>query len=148
MKRIWNSPCYGQPIRISRATNRHSGCDGGTSGPSPRQSAAVSTARTQRQGCLSSPETPGSSGLSAGVKPAQLSGAIGDTLSLIPLGGAVSGIRTSGSGLSTYTMKQLTFGPARGVSNVFAAPDATISVESGTLWCFHQHTVKAMNKEI
>ncbi len=70
-----------------------------------------------------------------------INGAMGDTLSLIPLGGAVSGIRTSGLGYPLHN-ETLTFGPARGVSNVFAAPDATISVESGTLWCFHQHTVK------
>jgi thiamine pyrophosphokinase len=32
----------------------------------------------------------------------------------------------------------LHFGPARGVSNIFEADDATIELESGLLWCFHE----------
>ncbi|TFG71246.1 MAG: thiamine diphosphokinase [Anaerolineales bacterium] len=70
-----------------------------------------------------------------------ISGAMGDTLSLIPLGGEVRGIKTTGL---SYPLRNetLTFGPARGVSNVFAASHAAISVEAGILWCFHQHTVE------
>lgn len=67
-----------------------------------------------------------------------LTGSPGDTLSLIPLNGQVDGITTTGL---RYPLNNETlyFGPARGVSNAFAATRATISVESGILWCFHQH---------
>lgn len=65
-----------------------------------------------------------------------LHGEIGDTLSLIPLGGAVSGIQTEGL---YYPLRDetLAFGPARGVSNLFAASQAQIQIRSGSLLAIH-----------
>ncbi len=64
-------------------------------------------------------------------------GRVGDRLSLIPMGGAVEGVRTTGL---TYALdgETLAFGPARGVSNVLAAETATVYVLRGQLWCFHE----------
>ncbi len=59
----------------------------------------------------------------------------GDTLSLIPLGGDAIGVVTEGL---AYPLREETlyFGLTRGVSNVFAAETATVSLRSGLLWCF------------
>src|SRR5690606_27709107 len=50
-----------------------------------------------------------------------LDGQIGDTLSLIPLGGVVEAVRTHGLQYPLHD-ETLHFGPARGVSNVFTSP--------------------------
>ncbi|MCB9458908.1 MAG: thiamine diphosphokinase [Anaerolineaceae bacterium] len=65
-----------------------------------------------------------------------LHGQIGDTLSLIPLGGAVTGITT---GRLKYPLKDETlyFGPARGISNVFLDTTAQVQLNSGVLLVVH-----------
>lgn len=63
-------------------------------------------------------------------------GHIGDTVSLIPLGGAARVLETTGLrwALSEETLE---FGPARGMSNELTAERATIRLESGLLLCIH-----------
>jgi thiamine pyrophosphokinase len=63
----------------------------------------------------------------------------GDTLSLIPLGGKVEGVTTSGL---HYPLngETLCFGPARGISNEFTGEEASVKVESGMLWVFHRRS--------
>jgi thiamine pyrophosphokinase len=65
-----------------------------------------------------------------------ISGHVDDTLSLIPLGGAVHGIQTQHL---KYPLDRetLEFGPARGVSNVMTADEAIISLEEGNLLLIH-----------
>lgn len=65
-----------------------------------------------------------------------IEGAAGDTVSLIPLSGAVQGIRTEGL---HYPLKHetLSFGPARGVSNVLDGTHAAIYSEDGILLIVH-----------
>jgi thiamine pyrophosphokinase len=62
----------------------------------------------------------------------EIQGKAGDTLSLLPLGGEASGIRTKNL---TYPLEDedLPFGPARGVSNMLTADVATVSLERGSL---------------
>ncbi|MCB9453263.1 MAG: thiamine diphosphokinase [Anaerolineaceae bacterium] len=62
----------------------------------------------------------------------QIEGAPGDTLSLVPLGGAVEHIETD---QLRYPLRgeTLAFGPARGVSNVMQAGTARIQFETGIL---------------
>jgi thiamine pyrophosphokinase len=59
-----------------------------------------------------------------------------DTISLIPLGGAVHGIHTENL-YYPLTNETLNFGPARGISNVMTADTATIHIKSGTLLLIH-----------
>jgi thiamine pyrophosphokinase len=61
-----------------------------------------------------------------------LRGSPGDLLTLLPLGGAVEGVTTTGL---EYPLadETLTPGSTRGVSNVFTAPEARVSVSSGVL---------------
>ena len=63
-------------------------------------------------------------------------GSPGDTLSLLPLAGDVSGILTTGL---RYPLESETlfFGKSRGISNVLTNPDATITISSGILLCIH-----------
>jgi len=63
-------------------------------------------------------------------------GAAGDTLSLIPLGGAAEGIVTQGR---KYPLRgeTLTFGAARGVSNVFLADEVLVALRAGVLLAVH-----------
>lgn len=63
-------------------------------------------------------------------------GAVGDTVSLIPLGGDAEGIVTEGL---QYPLRDetLSFGPARGVSNVLTAPQARITLRRGRLLVVH-----------
>lgn len=63
-------------------------------------------------------------------------GAPGDTISLIPLGGAVHGIHTYDL---YYPLKNetLDFGPARGVSNVMNGETARVSLQQGKLLLVH-----------
>ena len=66
----------------------------------------------------------------------KIHGEIGDTVSLIPLGGDVL-VRLA-TGLQWILKEEvLAFGPARGVSNLMTAELANISVASGTLLCIH-----------
>lgn len=66
----------------------------------------------------------------------EIRGAVGDIVSLIPLGGDVHLKETQGLQwpLNDDT---LSFGPARGVSNVMTAPLATVALHSGVLLCIH-----------
>ena len=66
-----------------------------------------------------------------------LRGQPGETVSLVPLGGDVHGVTTSGL---RYLLdgEVLHFGPARGISNVLESEDATVKVDEGWLWCFHK----------
>jgi thiamine pyrophosphokinase len=66
----------------------------------------------------------------------QITGAPGDTISLIPLGGIVAGIYTQDL---HYPLKDetLEFGPARGISNVLTNDTASITTKTGTLLIIH-----------
>jgi thiamine pyrophosphokinase len=67
---------------------------------------------------------------------ASIEGQVGDTLSLLPIAGDVTGITTEGL---EYPLQRdtLKFGPALGVSNVLTAPVARVQVERGLLVCVH-----------
>ena len=60
----------------------------------------------------------------------------GDTVSFIPLGGDASGITTDGLKYSLKNEK-LTFGPARGISNILEKPSAHIKLSEGLLLAVH-----------
>lgn len=62
-------------------------------------------------------------------RPVAVRGAVGDTVSLIPVGTA-RGVTTSGMQW-TLVSQDLPAGTSRGMSNVLTAPDATVEVESG-----------------
>lgn len=68
-----------------------------------------------------------------------LDGQRGERLSLIPLGGDAVGVRTAGLQFPLND-ETLYFGPARGVSNCFAADRVTVTLREGRLWCFHEET--------
>jgi thiamine pyrophosphokinase len=61
-----------------------------------------------------------------------LRGGPGDLVTLLPLGGAAEGVTTSGL---EYPLadETLSSGTTRGVSNVFLAGEAHVTVESGVL---------------
>ena len=63
-------------------------------------------------------------------------GVVGDTLSLIPLGGAAEGIVTQNL---KYPLRgeTLTLGAARGVSNVFLADEVLVALCAGVLLAIH-----------
>jgi len=63
---------------------------------------------------------------------AEIAGQVGDLVSLLPIGGDVQGIWTTGL---EYPLQggTLRFGAARGVSNTLIAPRATVRVERGML---------------
>ena len=63
-------------------------------------------------------------------------GDAGDTLSLIPLGGPVEGITTTHL---EYPLRgeTLSFGPARGISNVISQPGVSIHFEHGQMLLIH-----------
>ena len=65
-----------------------------------------------------------------------LAGVPGDLLSLLPVHGAAEGITTEGL---EYPLRGETLppGPSRGVSNVFSASEARITVERGCLLAVH-----------
>ena len=65
-----------------------------------------------------------------------ISGHPGDTVSLIALGGAASGITTKGL---KYSLKDegLTFGSARGISNLLEVPSAHVKLSEGLLLAVH-----------
>jgi thiamine pyrophosphokinase len=68
----------------------------------------------------------------------QIEGRPGDTISLLPLGGDVVGIRTEGLEYP-LTDEPLEFGTSRGVSNVLVGPRAKVEVEEGLLLMVHHH---------
>lgn len=65
-----------------------------------------------------------------------INGEKGDTVSLIPIAGEAAGIRTEAL---YYPLRDetLTFGPARGVSNVMQTDQATVQLRSGVLLVVH-----------
>ncbi|MEP7284539.1 MAG: thiamine diphosphokinase [Chloroflexota bacterium] len=65
-----------------------------------------------------------------------VTGQPGDTLSLIPLNGNIRNITTEGL---KYPLQHevLTFGPARGMSNVLTKPEARVSFDDGVLLAIH-----------
>ncbi len=65
-----------------------------------------------------------------------ITGEIGDTISLIPLKGDVHIKTTNGLQWALHN-ETLSFGLARGVSNVLHKQTAVIEVQSGTLLCIH-----------
>lgn len=65
-----------------------------------------------------------------------ITGEVGDTISLIPVSGDVSGITTQNLKYPLID-EILRFGPARGISNVMEAETAQISVGDGWLLCVH-----------
>ncbi len=68
----------------------------------------------------------------------RLEGRPGDTLSLIPLTGAAEGIHTEGLEYPLHD-ETLLFGSTRGVSNVFLAEQARVTLRSGLLACVVIH---------
>jgi thiamine pyrophosphokinase len=65
-----------------------------------------------------------------------LTGDTGDTISLIPVSGDVTGITTT-SLKYPLDNETLYFGPARGVSNVMETESAQVTVGDGWLLCIH-----------
>ena len=61
-----------------------------------------------------------------------LEGEVGDTVSLLPVGGDALGVRTEGV-LFPLAGEALRFGRSRGVSNEVAAQPASVSLEDGVL---------------
>jgi thiamine pyrophosphokinase len=66
----------------------------------------------------------------------QLKGDKGDTISLIPVSGDVFGISTK-SLKYPLNNETLSFGPARGISNIMESEQAEIHIEKGLLLCIH-----------
>jgi thiamine pyrophosphokinase len=66
----------------------------------------------------------------------EIDGAPGDLLSLLPLGESANGVTTTGLLYPLYS-ETLHLGEARGVSNVFAAPHAGVSLGRGRLLVIH-----------
>lgn len=69
-------------------------------------------------------------------QPLRLHGEPGDTLSLVPLCGNVSGVTTAGLEYSLED-EQLAFGATRGVSNVLVDPEVRVDLTTGELLCIH-----------
>ena len=65
-----------------------------------------------------------------------IDGASGDTVSLIPLNGAAHGVRTENLYYPLHD-ETLTFGPARGVSNVMSTDQARVWLRDGVLLLVH-----------
>jgi thiamine pyrophosphokinase len=68
----------------------------------------------------------------AGPGGIDLAGRIGDGVSLLPFGGDVAGVTTAGLRYP-LTDEPLPLGPARGISNVRLAEDASVTVRSGRI---------------
>jgi thiamine pyrophosphokinase len=75
---------------------------------------------------------------------AEVRGSPGDTVSLIPIGGDVHGIKTRGL---EYPLQEesLLLGATRGVSNVMLGDRATVSVKRGHLLCIVIHKPDQMS---
>ncbi|HJX38923.1 MAG TPA: thiamine diphosphokinase [Anaerolineae bacterium] len=69
---------------------------------------------------------------------AVIEGRPGDVVSLLPLAGDAAGIHTEGLEYALHG-ETLTFGAARGVSNVLVAPRARVRVGAGLLLLVHHH---------
>ena len=69
-----------------------------------------------------------------------LTGALGETISLIPLATAVHGVTTVGLEYP-LTGETLRAGTSRGISNRYVAPEATITVERGPLLAVQPHAL-------
>jgi thiamine pyrophosphokinase len=69
-------------------------------------------------------------------RPARIEGQIGDTLSLIALGGDAGGVTIEGC---EYRLDDapLPFGPSLGISNVLSEPEAAVSVKDGMVLVIH-----------
>ncbi len=67
-------------------------------------------------------------------------GVLGETISLLPLAGAVHGVTTEGLEYP-LTKETLRAGSTRGVSNRFVAREATITVERGPLLAVQPHAL-------
>jgi thiamine pyrophosphokinase len=65
-----------------------------------------------------------------------IAGEIGDTVSLIPIGGDAQVARTDGLRWPLVD-DRLPFGVSRGVSNLMTAPTARVEVKDGLLICLH-----------
>jgi thiamine pyrophosphokinase len=78
---------------------------------------------------------------------ATIYGEPGDTVSLIPLGGEVHGVTTSGLAFP-LTEGTLPFGPALGVSNEMTTPQAHVQVRDGLLLCVHLSQTFESQKEV
>ncbi len=68
-----------------------------------------------------------------------ISGAVGDRVSLIPIGGDVHGVITHGLGWR-LAGETLCLGQTRGVSNVMTGSQARVQVTAGLLLCVHEQT--------
>lgn len=69
-----------------------------------------------------------------------INGKAGDVISLIPVCGDVSGVKTSGLRYP-LNIETLYLGKSRGVSNRLTGAKATVTVSSGVLLCIHTHQV-------
>lgn len=65
-----------------------------------------------------------------------IAGAVGDTVSLLPLGGPARVAATSGLRWPLHD-ETLVFGPARGISNEMTADTATVRLDQGAVLCVH-----------
>jgi thiamine pyrophosphokinase len=70
----------------------------------------------------------------------ELWGRPGSLVTLLPLGGPVGGVRTSGLRWA-LTGDRLDPGSTRGVSNELTGPVATVSVDSGVLLAVQPHAL-------
>lgn len=70
-----------------------------------------------------------------------ISGKAGERVSLLPINGPATGIRTTGL---HYPLDDETLYPerTRGVSNYMSAPTASIAIQSGLLLCIHENTTE------
>jgi len=77
---------------------------------------------------------------------ASIKGKTGDILSLIPIAGTVSGVKTTGL---RYPLngEDLLFGKTRGVSNEMLANEARVSIVSGILLCIHTPPMNVNGQE-
>ncbi|HEX7976646.1 MAG TPA: thiamine diphosphokinase, partial [Anaerolineales bacterium] len=71
----------------------------------------------------------------------ELRGHIGDTVSLIPLGGDAEGITTEGLEYPLQA-ETLFFGSTRGISNVLLGETARVTLNSGLLLCVIIHSTQ------
>jgi thiamine pyrophosphokinase len=69
---------------------------------------------------------------------ARIDGSPGDSVSLIPIGGDVTGVTTTGLEWELED-DTLAFGPARGISNRITADQATVGILGGLLLCVLIH---------
>lgn len=74
-----------------------------------------------------------------------ITGRVGDVVSLIPLGGDVAVIETSGLRWSLAN-ETLSLGPARGMSNEMTAARARVRIAGGLLLCVHTRVQKATDE--